>query len=156
MNHVGDCEGMAVVAGVHREHLGDREVRLDAALLQHDADALTQFGAAVRGVHAEHRDVARIARAVALEDLDRRGLASTVGAEHSNTLALVDREADAVHRMHLAVGFLQVGDFDHRHDRGPISITKVTLLKSPRSTTARVGQMIHWQDGACLAPAAVR
>ena len=40
VDHVGDGERVTVVAGVHGQHLGHREVGIDAAFLQHDADAL--------------------------------------------------------------------------------------------------------------------
>jgi len=46
---------------------------------------------------AEDSDLAGGAGAVALEDLDRRGLAGTIGAEEREGLAALDREGDVVH-----------------------------------------------------------
>jgi hypothetical protein len=53
----------------------------------------------VLGVHAQHPNVARGAPPVTLEDLHRRRLAGTVGAEEGEDLAQLDREVDAAHRL---------------------------------------------------------
>ena len=76
-----------VVAAVHLDQLGDRQIPLDAALLQHDPDPLAQLALAAGRIHAEHARLARAPRAVALEDLDRRRLARAVGAEQAEHLA---------------------------------------------------------------------
>jgi hypothetical protein len=47
-------------------------------------------------VFAEHFDVARVGLAETFEDLDRRGLAGTVRAEHAEAFAAMDLEAQAV------------------------------------------------------------
>ena len=101
--NLGHAEGLSVVAGVHREHLGDGEVGIDAALLQDDADALAHLRPTVRRVDAEHRHLARITCAVALEDLDRRGLSGPVRTEDGDALALFDGEADIANRVRIAV-----------------------------------------------------
>jgi hypothetical protein len=44
-------------------------------------------GALAAGIEAEHRDLAGITRAVALEDLDRRRLAGAIGSEDGEDLA---------------------------------------------------------------------
>ena len=117
---------MPVVAGVHGEHLGHGEVRIDAALLQHDSDVLPILAATARRVDSEDADCAGITGAVSLEDLDCRGLAGSVRTQHGQAFALFDREADAADGVHIAIRLLQVGDFDHRHRSRPISVTNQT------------------------------
>ena len=103
-----------VVAPVHLDELADGEVRLHAALLEHDPDRSRSVALARCRVAAEHPHVAAAARAVALEDLDGGGLARAVGSEQAEDLAASDLEADAAHRLHLAVGLAQTAYRDGR------------------------------------------
>ena len=80
--------GLGVARRVELDRLAHGEVRLDGRLLQHDADALAEARAARgRGRGRARRTSPRVARAVALEDLDDRGLAGAVGAEQGDDLA---------------------------------------------------------------------
>ena len=103
-----------VVAAAHVDHLGDGEIRLDTRRLEHDADALLHGALAAGRVEAEHRDVAAVARAIALQDLDGRRLPGAVGTEQREDLALVDGQVDAGDRLQLAVRLAQPADHDGR------------------------------------------
>ena len=130
-----------VVAPVHGEDLGHGQLGLGGGLLQDDADALAQRPLAVLGVVAEHAHLAGAARAVALEDLGRGGLARAVGAEEAEDLPGGDGEGDVAHRLHVAVGLAQAVDLDcrlhgyrvgHRGRRGSaarpdLGMTSVTI-----------------------------
>jgi hypothetical protein len=69
----------------------------------------------VAGVVPQHPDGPAAARAVALEDLRRGGLAGPVGAEQAEDLALLDAEAHVGYGGLLAVAVVQVLDVDHAH-----------------------------------------
>src|SRR6202011_4961906 len=88
-----------VVAAVHLEQLGDRELVLDTALLQHDPDPLAQRPLAARRIHPEHADFAPGALPIALENLDGRGLAGAVGPEQTEDLPYPHLEAHATHSL---------------------------------------------------------
>ena len=64
---------------------------------------------------AEHRHLAGVARAVALEDLDGRRLAGAVRAEQAEHLAACDREVDPAKGLVLAVALAQAGNRDCCH-----------------------------------------
>ena len=64
---------------------------------------------------AEHADLAGVAGAIPLEDLDRRRLARAVRAEQAEHLALLDLEVDPAHRLQLPVGLPQAADGDRSH-----------------------------------------
>ena len=95
--------------------LAHREVRPELRLLQHDADALPELAAGALRIVAEHRHLARVARAVALEDLDGRRLPGAVRAEQPEDLALLDLEVDALDRCERAVRLPQAADGDRLH-----------------------------------------
>ena len=63
-------------------------------------------------VEAEHGDVAGVALAVALEDLDRRRLAGAVRAEQAEDLAGRDLEVDPAHRLDAVVRLAQADHGD--------------------------------------------
>src|SRR5204863_10165363 len=77
----------AVVAAVHLDQLGDRQVVLDAALLQDDPDPLAQLAGAIGRIHAQHPYLPGAPRTVSLEDLDDRGLTRAVRAKEAEHLA---------------------------------------------------------------------
>ena len=78
--------------------------------LQHDAEPGLPVEVAVRGIDAEHADLARRAQAVALEDLDGRRLAGAVRAEQGEGLTAGDVEVDAVDGDDAAVRLAQSAD----------------------------------------------
>ncbi len=83
-----------LVGGVHGNGLAHGEVPVDAGGLQHDPDPALQFRALSAGVQAKNADLAAVTGAVALENLDRGGLARPVRAEQRENLALADRQVD--------------------------------------------------------------
>jgi hypothetical protein len=96
-----------VEGGEEGDRLAHRQQRVELALLQDEADALAPGAGRLRGVGAEHRDLAAARLAVALEDLDRRRLSGSVGPEEAEHLAGRDLEVDAPHRFVLAIGLAQ-------------------------------------------------
>jgi hypothetical protein len=68
----------------------------------------------VRGVNAEHAHFTRSALAVALEDLQRGGLAGPVGTEETQDLACLDAKVEPLQHLAVAVPHLQATDCDHR------------------------------------------
>ena len=89
------------------DHLPHRQFGVDAARLQHDPDPLTETAPASAWVEPEHPHRAGRPLAVPLENLHRRGLASTIGPEQRVDLAAPDLKADAVHRTQPAVVLAQ-------------------------------------------------
>jgi len=92
-DYLVDRPRVRVVAAVHRDRLGHGEVRVDAARLQHDANANLQVVPASAGVVAEHRDIAPVTLAVALQDLHGGGLAGTVRSEQREDLPRAMRKS---------------------------------------------------------------
>src|SRR5690606_8176172 len=80
----------------------------------------------------------RVTLAVALEDLDGRGLACPVGAEHGEDLAVLDLEVQACDGALGAITFVQVGDLDRR---GRCHVSSVppsgTAPPPPQRSTSR-------------------
>ena len=86
--------------------LGDRQVRRDAQLLMHHADAGRQRvagGAEATGAPSQAHDPA-IVGVHAGDDLHQRALAGAVLADETMDLAGGQREVDAVQRQHAAEG----------------------------------------------------
>ena len=94
-DHVVDRQRPLVVGGEEPQVLEHGQVREEVAALRHDAEATAPGVRRARGILAEHRHVAGVALAVALEDLDRGRLAGAVRAEQAEHLAGGDREGDA-------------------------------------------------------------
>jgi hypothetical protein len=103
-----------VGGSVEVDRLADREVGLDAALLEDDPDPVAEPGLVVLGVCAEHRDLAGAAGPVALEDLDDGRLACAIGAEQSEDGAPRDLEIDPFNRLVAVVGLAQPANPDHQ------------------------------------------
>ncbi len=103
-----------VVPGEQLERLAHRELGVHPALLQDDADALAPLAGRMRGVLAEDRDLARRALAIALEHLDRRGLAGAVRAQEGEDLAPLDGQVQATDGLEVAIGLAQARDADDR------------------------------------------
>ena len=109
----------AVELRVAGHDLADREVRVDAGLLQHDADSLPELGTAGFGIDAEHTRPSAVGTLIALEDLHSGRLARTVGPQHRDGLTLDDGEADAGPGANAVEGLLQVLDLDRRQRAPP-------------------------------------
>ena len=112
--HLLDVARARIEARPVAQRLARRDVRVDAAGLQHDADSLAQRAAAAARVEAEHRDLAAAARAVALEDLDRRRLAGAVRPEQPEDLAAAHADVDSADGLELAVSLAQRAHLDRR------------------------------------------
>ena len=112
LDHLVDRATTRVIAAVHLDQLGDRQVVLDAGLLEDHADSLPQPALAVGRIHPEHSGLAARARAVTLEDLHGRRLAGAVGPKQTEHLSPRDFEAHAAHCIHLAIGLAQVAHLD--------------------------------------------
>src|SRR3954468_13774424 len=80
-DHLVDVARGRIHAREVLQRLAHADVRVDAGLLQDDADPLAQLARAMAGIEAEDRDRAAGPLAVALEDLDGRRLARAVGPE---------------------------------------------------------------------------
>src|SRR5687768_5902838 len=87
--------------------LFDRQVRLNARLLQHDADALLEPTLGSARVVTQDADVTGVALAMPLEDLNRRGLAGAVGTQQREHLAALDAQVDARDGLEVAVSLAQ-------------------------------------------------
>ena len=90
-----------------------------ALLLQDDADPLAEGALAPTGIEPEDAQLAGVGAAVAFEDLDERGLAGAVRAEHREHLAAADGEVEAVERLHAAVGLAHAAHARWRAPRRP-------------------------------------
>src|SRR6185436_6103893 len=122
LDHFVHRARLAVVAGEEAQHLGGSERLVHGRGLQHDADLLPPLAARERRVGAEHLHLARVALAVALEDLDGGRLAGAVGSEQAEHLTALDLEVDPAHRLERAVGLAQAADGDRAHGSSIASI----------------------------------
>ena len=111
-------QGVGVVGAEEVEDPARPEHRVDAAPLEHDADAARQRGMVGHRVEPEHPHHAAGGPPVALERLDGRGLARPVGAEDDEDLAglrpqvqLVDRGG----RAGRSVAHGEAGDLEGWH-----------------------------------------
>jgi hypothetical protein len=100
------------------DRLAHGQARVEAAALEHDPDALAQLALTSFGVVAEHADAAAGAPPVALEDLDRRRLASPVRAEQAEHLAARDLEGETADGVDVAIALAEVGNLDRRCAHG--------------------------------------
>src|SRR6202007_1870703 len=85
---------------------------LDARRLQHDADAVFHRALPPSGIESQHRDVAGVAAAVALEDLCGRRLARAVRTEQCEDFAGLDAQIDAAHGFERTVRLAEPFDVD--------------------------------------------
>ena len=88
--------GDRVESAVLDERLARSGATIHATVLQHQPDPGPQRPPAGRGILPQDRDRAAVARAVALDDLDGRGLAGAVRPEQRHDLAATDRQGHAV------------------------------------------------------------
>src|SRR5829696_611175 len=114
-----DVPRRGVVAGVLLDRLARGELRDQAGLLQDEADAVSPTPIRPLWVDPQHAHLARIPGPIALEDLDRRGLARAIRAQEGEDLARADLEVDPPHRFEAVVGLAQALDADDRrgHER---------------------------------------
>src|SRR4051812_3093149 len=120
--------GIVVVRREELQCLERTHARVEAALLEHHADAGPQPGTVAPRVDAEHAHLAAVGLAVPLEDLDSRGLPRTVRPEQTEHLAGSNRERDPVDRRLRAVALLERGDLDRERGR----VHRCGSLATPR------------------------
>ena len=113
-DHIRHRPRGGVVAAEEVEALAHGQVGIEAAALEDDPDPLAPGAAGPRRVVAEDRDLAGVAAAVALEDLDRRRLPGAVRPEDREHLAGEHLEVDAAQRLEGAVALAQPAHADHR------------------------------------------
>ena len=133
--------GCRIEAGPLGDRLGHGQVRVDGALLEHDAHLGPQAPGAPLGVHTQHRDPPGIPPAVALQDLHRGGLARPVGPEQGQDLTPADLEVDPPDRRRAAVGLGQPlhGDGDVTIGHSPASYRRTGMATAASEIDAYVG-----------------
>ncbi len=107
--------GARVVRGEQAEGLPGGDAWVDAALLQHHADAAGEGLVVAPRVEPQHPHRAGGGGAVALEGLHRAGLAGAVGPEQSEHLAGLGVHRQPVHRSERTVPDAEIGHLDSRH-----------------------------------------
>ena len=129
-----DVARVREVASEHADGLTHRVHRIELALLEHEPDPLAPCARRPSGIDAEHRHLAGGTGAVALEDLDRGGLARAVRAEQPEDLALADFEIDPLHRLVRSVAFPETADRDDGvthaagwYPHGPMAHARATM-----------------------------
>src|SRR5262249_27350343 len=146
------------------------EVRVERRRLQHDAEPLPPRPPAVLRVDAEDLDLARIAPAIALEDLDRRRLARSVRPEQPEDLARGDLEVDPAHRLRAAVALAQPAHRDGVHratswnapganrTSRPVSSSTISEQSGwcPTATTVSPRPAVALRTSSAVAPGASR
>ena len=103
LDHLVDGSTAWIQARVHHHRLTNGQIRLDASRLEDDPDPRPKARALRRRVAAENLHFARVTRAVALEDLDRRRLPGTVRTQQRKDLADRDLEINPAHRLNRPV-----------------------------------------------------
>ena len=63
---------------------------------------------------AEHADPAGVRGVKPFEGLNRRGLARAIRPQNGDDFPGIDGERNPIDRVHVAVGLVQVDNFDHR------------------------------------------
>ena len=109
---------VGVVGAEEVEHPARPEHGVDAAALEHDADAPGERRVVGDGVEPEHPDLSGDGPPVTLERLDGRGLARPVGAEddeHPAGLRTQVQIVDRGGRAGRAVAHGEAGDLDGWH-----------------------------------------
>ena len=104
--------GVVVVGGEELQCLERADARVEPAVLEHHADLRAELRAVAPRVDAEHAHFACVGAPVALEDLDRGGLARAVRPEETEDLTGVDGERESVDGLGRAVALLERGDVD--------------------------------------------
>src|SRR5205814_1985390 len=132
-----------VVAAELGQLLGDGQVLVHRRRLEDDTDALPPLEAGPRGIGTEDANVAAVALAVALQDLDRRRLARPVRAEQAEHLASAKLEVDALQRLEVSVGLRQAANADDSaHGR---SSSTIPAAVSRRNSSGLPGSASAWR-----------
>ena len=103
LQHVVHPQAPRVAGAVVLQHLAHGQLPLDPDLLEDDPDAVPELPTTIGWVPTEHLDRACVTVPVALEDLERCGLACSVGTQQGEHLTTLHGERDVVDCQHLAV-----------------------------------------------------
>jgi len=144
-DHLVGISGGRVVAGEVRDHLPHGQLGVLRRCLEDDADPGAPLAASLVRVDPQHRHLAGVLAAVALEDLHRRRLACAVGAEQREDLTGVNVQIDPVDRGEAAIALGQAAD-SHRVDARHVSrLPADTRRRQHRRSTA-----LRMQHVVCL------
>src|SRR5262245_37169489 len=148
IRQVGRRERMGVKPRSVLQKLARTSSRIATAVLQHHPDPRAQLLSIGNGIGPEHPHRAGVGAPKALADLDRGGLAGTVGAKNSRHRSALDGERQPVGRGDTAVPLDEVAHRDSWPYRHAASVRAV--LAGPPTcrlrTTAAVKDraVIHW------------
>ena len=112
--------GIGMEARVLHDGLAGSRPQVDAAGLEHQADAGSQRPATARRILPEDPHRAGVGAAIAFDDLDGRGLAGAVRAKDGHELARGHRHRDVVKHRPLAIALADLLDTDGRSRHGAI------------------------------------
>lgn len=115
VGHVEGFVGGPGAAGAARPHaygLQDGQLRREAALLEHHADAVPHRRPLAERVVAQHPDRSTGGSGLAFEEFEGGGLSGAVGAQQGEQLTAGDREVDALDGVEVAVAPFQSDGFD--------------------------------------------
>ena len=90
--------------------LADTQSVRQCGILQLAADPSPNTVAGNRRVESEHLDRAAVAASETLQNLDRRGLAGSIGAQQSEQLTLMNVEGDAVEYLCRPISLLETAE----------------------------------------------
>jgi hypothetical protein len=99
--------------------LSDGEETIDCCVLENDPDALPILTLTSPGIEPKNLHEARVPTTKALENLDRRGLASAIRPKQRKDFAFRDLETDASYSRDATVRLAKVLYLDSRHDGVP-------------------------------------
>ena len=120
LEQVRGIERVVVVGSEEGQGLGRGHHGVDATLLEHDTDGRHQLCPVGDRIESEDADGSRGGGGQALQGLDGRGLAGTVGAEQGHDLTVSDREVEVIDGRQRTVANDEV--FDHDARRHPHTI----------------------------------
>jgi hypothetical protein len=131
LEQVVGVERVAIEPGVQPDELGRASLRVDPAVLEHQADPSAQRRALSGGIEPEHSHLPAIGGPVPLEDLDRRRLARAIGTDQRRDRARCDLEVEPVDHRPAAIALAQLADEDRRRGgRGHFRIAASWRSKS--------------------------
>jgi hypothetical protein len=110
--------GAGIEAAEQVDQLCHGQLRIERSRLEADADSRLELVGMACDVHAEDAYLAAVRLAQTLEDLDGRGLASSVRSEQPEDLAFGDLEVDAGDGLDVAVPLGQAAHPDDGIGRG--------------------------------------
>jgi len=105
--HLADAETARIETAEQRHDFSDRQLLGKLGLLKLNAEPRPQRQVVAMPAIAEHLDVTGIGHPEAFENLDRRGLAGAIRAEHAEAFPGADLQIEARDRSNVTVPFGQ-------------------------------------------------